>query len=353
MQVVSLSIIFTVLVAAGGYVYFWSTSTTLDAPYFSFSEDPTIAAIESVIAANYYDIQYIRTRNYAIYSSLVIYLALVMIYLIVRVAFRPVRETLTSQKRFISNVAHELRTPIATLKIQAEAFLLEPNTTPAVRALLDANIVELNRLSDVINNLLSIDPPLNAPGVTFTRVNLARVAQTVINNIHLLYEKKHVNISFKKEGLVFVWGNQSALDQIIANVLKNAITHSHPYSQISVVVHPTSFDMVELCIEDHGVGIPREELPRVFEPFYRTDTSRTRTNASGGAGLGLAIVNELVKLHRGRIHIRSTVGKGTTVIIHFPIAALQEITLSPRLSPRPNEVIVDYASAQIKRLFFG
>ncbi len=116
-------------------------------------------------------------------------------------------------------------------------------------------------------------------------------------------------------------GNTSALEQIITNVLKNAIHYSHHGGTLLVTLGPDYHGSVDFLVEDHGVGIKRQDLEHIFEPFYRADSSRNR--ASGGSGLGLAIVAELVKLHVGKIRVSSVPGKGTMVAVSLPASDVE------------------------------
>jgi signal transduction histidine kinase len=111
-------------------------------------------------------------------------------------------------------------------------------------------------------------------------------------------------------------GNPTALTQVISNLLKNAINYTPPGGQITLAVSANPYGEIELYVRDTGIGIARKDLDHIFEPFFRAERSRTR--AQGGSGLGLTITSELVKLHNGKISIRSTQGRGTTVTVSFP-----------------------------------
>lgn len=237
-------------------------------------------------------------------------------YGIAYIALRPTRDALASQKQFIGNVAHELRTPLAIIKTNIEVALLEGKLNPKLRNTLIDNVDELDRTSDIINNLLSLNTLLNPERVEFSNINLGTVVEAAIAKLSALSKQKKITISVTNAEFLIVWGNSVALEQVAINLIKNAITYTPSGGSIDVVVAPNYRGYIELRVRDSGVGIAREDLFHVFEPFYRADRSRSR--ASGGSGLGLTIVSELVKLHRGKITIQSTEKHGTTALVSLP-----------------------------------
>jgi signal transduction histidine kinase len=120
-----------------------------------------------------------------------------------------------------------------------------------------------------------------------------------------------------------VWGNVAALEQILTNVIKNAIHYTPSGGTVSISVDPDYRGNIVISVADTGMGIPEKDLMHIFEPFYRGDSSRNRESGAG-SGLGLAIVSELVKLHKGRIAVESIVGKGTRVEITLPHGHTEE-----------------------------
>jgi signal transduction histidine kinase len=146
----------------------------------------------------------------------------------------------------------------------------------------------------------------------------------------------------------FVIGNASALEQIFTNLLKNAINYTpeNKDGKVTITLESDYQGRVVAAIVDNGIGIAQKDLYRIFEPFYRADTSRTRGIGRGTSGLGLAIVNEIVRLHRGSISIKSGVGMGTTVAVTLPPApnsALQPEQVISETNEGVNEVNVDFS----------
>src|SRR5262249_2906378 len=149
--------------------------------------------------------------------------------------------------------------------------------------------------------------------IPFDSVDLAKIVNRVVDKLSYLAANKRLKLRIQIRRERAVWGNASALEQITMNIVKNALQHTRT-GEIVIGVEPTNEGMMELYVRDTGSGIKRDDLTRIFEPFYRGDRARTR-NGGTGSGLGLAIVSELVRLHHGRISVKSTPGKGTTVTI--------------------------------------
>jgi signal transduction histidine kinase len=257
-----------------------------------------------------------RTREIASVSLLIFAATAIFGYLVARLALAPARNALTSQKQFIGNIAHELRTPLAILKTNTEVLLLEGGVSQSVDTTLKSNVEELDRISDTINNLLSLNALVHPEQTSFTSVEVATVVERSLEKLAPVLEKKPFKIEVDLPSPCVVWGNATAIEQIVTNILKNALQHTTS-GGITVSANPAFRHTLELMVRDTGSGIKQQDIFRIFEPFYRGDRARTRTGGAG-SGLGLTIVNELVKMNHGHINIRSTPGKGTTVRVTLP-----------------------------------
>ncbi len=144
-----------------------------------------------------------------------------------------------------------------------------------------------------------------------------------------LAQERGIHLAVKKVEPGLVWGNPSALEQIVTNIVKNAVSYTpkDANGSVTVIVRPSQ-ESVSLVVSDTGIGIAEEDLFHVFEPFYRADMSRVRRIKKSGSGLGLTIVSELVRVHRGKIQVQSTLGKGTSVSIELPTSAHSSIVQS-------------------------
>ena len=294
---------------------------------------------DAIGAAIVRDIQQIRTQNLIVIVSVVVLTTILFGYLIARITLLPARTALASQKQFIGNIAHELRTPLSVIKTNTEVALMENGSVPGLKETFESNIEELDRISEIINNLLSLSVLVSPERMEFKSVDLSALASSVVEKFAKLAKRGELEITMRKSPDTLVWGNPTALEQVVSNILKNAIRYTGTGGHISITVEPCPNDQVELIIQDSGIGIGRKDLYRIFEPFYRADPSRGRSR--GGSGLGLAIVNELVKLHSGKITVRSALKRGTTVSLVLPAGKPEASRAAPKESGI-NEISVDF-----------
>lgn len=262
------------------------------------------------------------------------------------VTLTPARHALASQKRFISDVAHEIRTPLSIIKTNSEVALLNRDLDAETRMTLTSNVEELDRISEIINNLLSFSNWMRPERITLSPVDFGDALDAAMKRLRTLTETKKLQVLIERKSPLLVMGNSAALEQIAANVIKNSATYTPAGGRITVSAGPDRYGDVLFTVADNGMGIPRKDLPHIFDPFFRSDRSRNRQ--SGSSGLGLTIVAELIKMHRGRITVGSMLGRGTTVriLLPTPSSALsrgEENSLkeNPR-EDKQNETSVDF-----------
>jgi signal transduction histidine kinase len=267
----------------------------------------------------------------------------VFTYIIARIALSPTRNALESQKRFIGNVAHELRTPLAVSKTNLEVALMAPVIEPSLKRALTSTVEELDRISEILNNLLSLSASIRPERIEFTNVDLGTVVQNIVRKLRPLTESKRLELEVRMSERRVVWGNVTALEQIVMNVTKNAVSYTTGSGRVLITVEPVHPDLIELTVRDSGRGIARTDLFHIFEPYYRGDPSRKR--GEGRAGLGLTIVSEHVKLHGGRIAVRSAEGRGTTVTVLLPAgrAGVGTIRAQAKEEDTASEIAVDFS----------
>jgi len=252
--------------------------------------------------------------------------------MLIRLSLKPARDNLRHQKLFISNIAHELRTPLSIIKTNSEVALMDPALDQDSSAAFKEIIGELNRISDIINNLLSLNTLARPERMQFKNLDLAPLCEAVVARYQALARERHIKLTLRHERGSIVWGNAVALEQVMSNIIKNALSYTSRKDGGQVAVALRAQDgMVLFQVQDTGVGMTKEELLHVFEPFYRADSSRNRRGSEEGSGLGLTIVNEMVRVHRGKIQVESRRKSskkpgGTTVSVFLPLggaAALQ------------------------------
>ncbi|OGG66555.1 hypothetical protein A3D71_02760 [Candidatus Kaiserbacteria bacterium RIFCSPHIGHO2_02_FULL_55_20] len=289
------------------------------------------------------DLSSMRSRTVLIAAGAIIVITAAFTYVIARIALSPTRNALQSQKQFIGNIAHELRTPLAVSKTNLEVALMAPSLEASLQHSLVSTVEELDRASEIINNLLSLSASIRPERIEFAHVDLGTVVNNVMRKLRDLAGSRRLELEARMSERRMVWGNTTAIEQIVMNVVKNAISYTSDHGRILVTVEPVHPDFMEFTVQDSGRGIARRDLFRIFEPFYRADPSRKRND--GGSGLGLTIVSELVKLHNGKISVRSAEGRGTTVTVLLP-AGKKEVGIpydSKKGDDTASEIAVDFS----------
>jgi len=271
-------------------------------------------------------------------------------YLFLRYMIIPSRSILQYQKLFISNVAHELRTPLSVIKTSTEVAMIDGKLNAGTRRTFNEIIVELDRISEIINNLLSLNTLTRPERMKFQNVDLLPIVDTVVRRHVELAQERKVEIEIKRNGYGVVWGNAAGLEQVITNLLKNALiyTQKNGSGRVVVSITPNYQGSIILSVVDNGIGIAQKDLAHIFEPFYRADMSRVRSVRAQGSGLGLSIVNEIVRAHRGKIHIESARNRGTTVSVSLPVGVTRE--MAPEIAmgngPAKNHLSLDFTRSK-------
>ncbi|MFS9259595.1 cell wall metabolism sensor histidine kinase VicK [Streptococcus infantis] len=224
------------------------------------------------------------------------------------------------RRLFVSNVSHELRTPLTSVKSYLEALdegaLSEPVAPDFIRVSLD----ETNRMMRMVTDLLHLSRIDNETShLDVELINFTAFITFILNRFDKMKsqdeEKKYELVRDYPITSVWIEIDTDKMTQVIDNILNNAIKYSPDGGKITVSMKTTDDQMI-LSISDQGLGIPKEDLPKIFDRFYRVDKARSR--AQGGTGLGLAIAKEIIKQHKGFIWAKSEYGKGSTFTIVLP-----------------------------------
>ncbi len=226
-------------------------------------------------------------------------------------------ETLENQevlrKRLTADVAHELRTPLATLQSHMEA-MIDGIWEPDAERLKSCHD-EIMRISRLVGDLEKL-ARYESENLILTRTtfDISELIRHIIKNFESDFATKGIDVRFTGETET-VTADKDKISQVIVNLLSNALKFTQQGDVVEITVKGAD-DVTEITVKDTGMGIPPEDLPHIFERFYRADRSRNRL--TGGAGIGLTITKAIIEAHKGSIQVRSKVGEGTEFIVSLP-----------------------------------
>lgn len=224
------------------------------------------------------------------------------------------------RRLFVSNVSHELRTPLTSVKSYLEALDEGALSEPVAPDFIKVSLDETNRMMRMVSDLLSLSRLDNATShLDIELTNFTAFITFILNRFDKIRsqndDKKYEIIRDYPINSIWVEIDTDKMTQVIDNIINNAIKYSPDGGKITVSMKTTDTQMI-LSISDEGLGIPKKDLPKIFDRFYRVDKARSR--AQGGSGLGLAIAKEIIKQHNGFIWAKSEYGKGSTFTIVLP-----------------------------------
>ncbi|WP_027414777.1 two-component system histidine kinase PnpS [Aneurinibacillus terranovensis] len=222
------------------------------------------------------------------------------------------------RSEFVANVSHELKTPITSIKGFTETLLdgalEDPEISRSFLTIINEESERLNRLISDILDLSKIEQ--KKMPLQLEEVNLPALIKETVRIVREDARAKNIAIYLPVEDRVFMEGDRDRLQQVILNLVSNAVNYTPENGEVMLDVREKGKEHIEVVVKDTGIGIPGNHLPRIFERFYRVDKARSRE--SGGTGLGLAIVKHLVESHHGMITVDSKEGEGTTFTLVFP-----------------------------------
>jgi heavy metal sensor kinase len=220
-------------------------------------------------------------------------------------------------RQFSADASHELRTPLTVMRGEIELALRNPKLPGEYRQVLESALEEIVRMSSIIENLLTLaKADQGTAEVNLSEVNLNTLAQELFEDGELLADGKHIRMTLAKNDAVTIVGDKVRLRQLFLNLIDNAIKYTPEGGAVTLSVEREN-GAVYFRVKDTGIGIPAEDLHRVFDRFYRVDKARSRE--VGGAGLGLSIAKWIAELHRGKISVHSEVHKGSVFTVELPI----------------------------------
>jgi len=255
--------------------------------------------------------------NLLIINSAILGFSALAGYFLAGKTLKPIENTLEEQKRFIADASHELRTPLTALKTSMEVAIRDKKMNLGqARDLIKDNLVEINCMQSLTNKLLSLaNFQSNGQSLVFEEVSAEEIVKESYKKILPLAKEKKIEVTFKINDQNLL-GNKESLEEMVLIFLDNAVKYTPKGGKISVETERDKRWFI-VKVSDTGIGIANEDLPHIFDRFYRVDQSRSKEKVAG-FGLGLSLAKKIIEIHKGTVEVKSVLGKGTTFIIKLP-----------------------------------
>ena len=231
------------------------------------------------------------------------------------------QESEASQRQFVSDASHELKTPLASIKLLSDSILQNDMDADTMREFVSDIGNESDRLTRMTQKLLTLSKTDAQTVCDHEVVDLAETVRRVFRMLVPLADKTEIQLTANLDRGCYVLSMEDDVYQIIFNLVENGIKYNHPGGSVHVTARHSQ-EEAELLVEDTGMGIPKDAMEHIFERFYRVDKARSRQ--AGGSGLGLSIVHELVERNLGSIEVASEEGKGTRFTVRLAYFALED-----------------------------
>lgn len=223
-----------------------------------------------------------------------------------------------SRQEFVSNVSHELKTPLSSIKVLTESLIFQDNVPVEMYQEFFQDInSEVDRLNNIISDLLTLvrldqrEIPMN-----ITHVDLNEMTQNILKRLIPLAKKKEIKLVYEGHKAIIAEIDEVKLTLALSNLIENAIKYTPSEGEVRVILQSDLQDAF-ITVQDTGIGIPKNEQSKIFERFYRTD--KTRNRETGGTGLGLSITYKTIILHNGSIQVESEEGEGSMFTVQIPL----------------------------------
>jgi len=230
---------------------------------------------------------------------------------------RRLHDSFAQVKQFSADASHELRTPLTIIRGEIELALRSPKTPEEYRGVLESTLEEIMRMTAIIDNLLILaKADQGSYRADFAEVNLGQLVDELYEDTEVLAERKNIHITLTANTPITLVGDRLRLRQLFLNLIDNAIKYTPEGGSVTLSVERENGSAM-FRVSDTGIGIPTEEIGRIFDRFYRVDKARSRE--LGGSGLGLSIAKWIAELHRGTISVTSEPQKGSVFTVSLPI----------------------------------
>ncbi|MEZ7821299.1 MAG: HAMP domain-containing sensor histidine kinase, partial [Patescibacteria group bacterium] len=241
-------------------------------------------------------------------------LTLILAYYLSDRTLQPIKTAYLKQKKFVADSAHEFRTPLTIMKTGSEMILNSDASNDEYKKLIHEQIGEIDYLTEMINELLFLAKNDDVKSISFEEFNLSDLINKQIESISPYAKSKNIKLEDSIQEKIYFNGNNIYLKKLVNNLLKNAIDYNKSNGQVYISLERIKQNII-IRIKDTGIGINKENLKYIFDRFYKIDKSRVRE--SNGCGLGLSIVQEIVKIHNGKISVTSNENIGSEFTVSF------------------------------------
>jgi two-component system sensor histidine kinase SenX3 len=227
------------------------------------------------------------------------------------------------RRDFITNISHELKTPIQALTLNSDALLEVKNEPEKVVLFANKIKAQANRLNDLVKEIINLSKLQDSDPLDMAHeVEISDAINEAVDQCEAMAHARNVLVDVSDVNNAVVIGNREQLVMAVHNLVENAINYSSEKTRVTISTKLDS-QIIEILVKDQGIGIADENLDRIFERFYRVDPARSR--ATGGTGLGLSIVKHVVKNHGGEVKVWSAPGVGSTFAIRLPVTKEKSI----------------------------
>ncbi|MCF7815890.1 MAG: HAMP domain-containing histidine kinase [Candidatus Pacebacteria bacterium] len=244
------------------------------------------------------------------------FIASLLSYFLARITLQPIKDTYELQEKFVADVAHELRTPLAVMKSASEMALRSERSNIEYKNFISDSLEEVDRLITITSDLLFLLQHKFLNAREKESIDLSDIVHKSVERIRMYAQERKISIVEEIQNKVFIRGVESDLQRLLSNVLKNALDYNIPDGSVQVALKREGTNVL-LSISDTGIGMSESVRTRVFDRFYKADIARMQ-KGSIGSGLGLSIVKEIIDTQGGTVIVASEVGKGSTFTISLP-----------------------------------
>lgn len=240
-------------------------------------------------------------------------------YILAGKTLSPIEAALDEQKRFVADASHELKTPLTALQTTIEVSLRDKKLNiKDAKEILKSNLEETQRLSKLATDLLTLTRYQSGNGnFTLSKSNIKNIVKDVYKSLLPVINKKDIKVKLTLDDISLNI-NKDSIYQLVTILLDNAIKFSNKGKGVIYVSVGKEHNLLVLKVKDNGIGIPKKDIPYIFDRFYRVDQSRSKHEIDG-FGLGLSMAKRIVELHKGTINVESTLGKGSTFKVNIPL----------------------------------